>query len=121
MNFEPSEAPLPTADDVPVAGDMTTFALGYVVFQVFTVDFVAAEQHDAANWNTRVPRHLNEALPRIWPPLGRDVSWPPPAFGYEDWRQIVTWDGRLRRPGPPDSSGLAGAATTTASPDQVGS
>lgn len=105
MNFEPSEAPLPTADGVPVTGNMTTFALGYVVFQVFTVDYVAAEQHGAEPWNTRVPEHLDEALTRIWPPLGRDVSWPPPAFRYEDWRQIVTWDGRLRPP-----SGRAEAA-----------
>lgn len=98
VNFEPSEAPLPTADGVAVAGDMTTFAVGYVVFQVFTVDYIAAEQHGADNWNTRVPRHLSEALTRIWPPLGHDAAWPPPAFRYEDWRQVVTWDGRLRPP-----------------------
>lgn len=95
VNFEPSEAPLPTADGVLVTGYMTTFALGFVVFQVFTVDYLGVEQHGAEPWNTRVPRHLNEALLRIWPPLGRDFSWQPPAFAYENWRQIVTWDGRL--------------------------
>jgi hypothetical protein len=89
VNFEPSEAPLLTADDAPVSGYMTTFALGFLAFQVFTVDYLEAEQHGANIWNTRVPQHLDQALIRIWPPLGR-------ALAYRDWRQMVTWEGRLR-------------------------
>jgi len=47
VNYEPSGAALPTADGVPVAGHLTTFTLGFVAFQVFTVDFLAAKQHCA--------------------------------------------------------------------------
>jgi hypothetical protein len=56
--YAPSSAPLPAADDSPVAGHFATFALGYVGLQVFTVDFVGADQHRAASWNTKVPSQL---------------------------------------------------------------
>jgi hypothetical protein len=97
--YEPSSAPLPTADGSPVAGHFATFALGYVGVQVFTVDFVAADQHRAANWNTKVPSQLTGALIRIWPPLQQvsTVFWPPEAFTKEDWNRLVTWDGALRQ------------------------
>ena len=78
----------------PGAGHFATFALGYVGLQVFTVDFVAANQHHAASWNTKVPSQLTGALIRIWPPLHlvSSVSWPPQAFAKEDWNRLVTWD-----------------------------
>jgi hypothetical protein len=94
--FEPSGAPLPTADGHPVVGHLTTFALGYVAFQVFSVDFVAADEHAADHWNASVPVTLKKALFRTWPPGPQDVSWPPPAFANDDWRRLVTWDGLLR-------------------------
>ncbi len=102
VNYAPSDAPLPMADGSPVAGHFTTLALGYVALQVFTVDFVAAEQHRAASWNTKVPASLAQVLIRIWPPspLPREVSWPPQAFAREDWNRLVTWDGELRQGGP---------------------
>jgi hypothetical protein len=57
--YAPSTAPLPTRDGIPVQGHFTTFALGYVAFQVFTVDFIAAEQHRAAGWTTtRLRRYV---------------------------------------------------------------
>jgi hypothetical protein len=43
--YEPSGAPLPTADGFPITGHMTTFSIGFVALQVFTVDFVAAKEH----------------------------------------------------------------------------
>lgn len=97
VNYAPSSAPLRTADGALVEGHFTTFALGYVVFQVFTVDFIAAEQHRASSWNTKAPPSLHSALPRIWPtPSAADIEWPPPAFKNDEWARLVNWDGNLR-------------------------
>jgi len=99
--YEPSSAVLPTADSSPVAGHLATFTLGYVAFQVFTVDFLAAEQHGADLWNTHVPESLARHLVRIWPQLmvTPDVAWPPEQFASDEWPRLVTWDGRLRPDG----------------------
>jgi len=96
--YEPSSAVLPTADGFPVVGHLATFTLGYVVFQVFSVDFLAAEQHQAKIWNTHVPASLSKHLVRIWPKqlVTPDVSWPMQQFASDEWRRIVTWDGVLR-------------------------
>ena len=96
VRYAPSEAPLPAAGGTPVIGHFTTFAFGYVAFQVFTVDFTAADQHQARTWNTRVPSSLAQALIPIWPPQG-EASWPPQAFARDDWNRLVTWDGALRQ------------------------
>lgn len=98
VNYEPSGAGLPTADGTDLAGHLATFTLGYVAFQVFTVDFVAAERHGAPVWNRGPLPPLADALPRIWPPqlVARDVDWPPPAFPHSDRRRMVTWDGALK-------------------------
>jgi hypothetical protein len=102
VNYEPSGAGLPTADGTPLTGHLTTFTLGFVAFQVFTVDYIAAEQHGAVVWNTHVPETMAQALTRIWPqqPDTCDVTWPLAAFRRDDWRRLVTWDGKLR-PGEP--------------------
>jgi hypothetical protein len=98
VNYEPSSAVLPTADGTLLAGHLTTFTLGYVAFQVFTIDFLAADQHGAPVWNSGPPEALRKALPRIWPqqPSDPDVNWPPPAFGKDAWHQLVAWNGVLR-------------------------
>jgi hypothetical protein len=62
VNYEPAGAELPTADGAPVTGHFTTYTLGFVAFQVFTVDFIAAEQHGASNWNSNPPAPLRTAL-----------------------------------------------------------
>jgi hypothetical protein len=96
--YAPSSAPLPTGDGTPVEGHFTSFTLGYIAFQVFTVDFIAAEQHRAASWNTDPPASIRAALPRIWPPpQAPESEWPPPAFPDDEWARLVTWDGALRR------------------------
>ena len=69
LRYAPSSAPLPTPDGSQVEGHFATFTLGYVAFQVFTVDYVAAGQHQASAWNDHVPASLAQALPRVWPPL----------------------------------------------------
>ncbi len=99
VRYAPSSAPLPASDDSQVEGHFATFTLGYVAFQVFTVDYVAAGRHQASAWNDHVPTSLAQALPRIWPPLlvQPEVSWPPQAFGAPAWDRLVTWDRALRR------------------------
>lgn len=100
--YEPSAALLPTSDGAEVAGHLATFTLGYVAFQVFSVDFLAAEQHGAILWNTHVPESLGQHLVRIWPPpqpVIPDVAWPPEQFGAAEWPRLVTWDGKLRPDG----------------------
>jgi hypothetical protein len=98
VNYEPSGAVLPTADGAEMAGHLATFTLGFVAFQVYTADFVAAELHRAPVWNRRPPPPLTDALPRIWPPqlVVHDVDWPPAAYPRGDWHRLVTWDGVLR-------------------------
>src|SRR6266566_472168 len=99
--YEPSSAVLPTADGDPVAGHLATSTLGYIAFQVFTVDFLAAEQHSATLWNTHAPKLLARHLVRIWPEqtVTPDVAWPPEQFTSDEWPRLVTWDGRLRPDG----------------------
>lgn len=96
VQYEPSGAPLPTDDDHPVEGHLTTFALGYVAFQVFTVDFIAADEHNADPWNGKFPSKFDDALFRIWPDPLRDIVWPGRTFGRADWPRLVTWGGCLR-------------------------
>lgn len=96
--YEPSGAPLPTADGHPVAGHFTTFSLGYVVFQVFTVDYVAADEHKAQMWNSQVPTSLRESLHRLWPVPRGTAAWPPKPFPNAEWTRLVTWD-QVLRPG----------------------
>lgn len=96
--YEPSSAPVPCADGTLVEGHLTTFTLGYVAFQVFSLDPLAAEQRGGARWNDHVPRSLSDYLPCIWPQLlgTADLSWPPKQFQSDEWRRLVTWDGELR-------------------------
>jgi hypothetical protein len=65
---------------------------------VFTVDYVAADQHQTSAWNDHTPPFLAQALPRIWPQRLRqpEVSWPLQAFAAAAWDRLVTWDGALR-------------------------
>ena len=99
VRYAPSSAPLPTPDRSRVKGHMATFTLGFVAFQVFTVDYVAADQHQASLWNTDAPPSLAQALSRIWPQLlaPQEIFWPSQAFAAQDWDRLVTWDGALRR------------------------
>jgi hypothetical protein len=95
--YAPSTAALPTKDGVPVAGHFTSFALGYLAFQVFTVDFIAAETHGADPWNPAPPASIRPGLPRIWPQQANALDWPPPAFANDAWPRLVNWNGALRR------------------------
>jgi hypothetical protein len=101
--YEPSAASVPAAMGDAVAAHVATFTLGFVAFQVFSLDFVAAEARgaDIWSWTWEPPEALRAALPRIWPPqlVVPDVSWPPSCFRRDDWRRLVTWDEARRPPG----------------------
>ncbi len=102
VRYEPSGAPVPATDGGTVAGHIATFTLGFVAFQVFSLDFVAAEARgaDVWRWKWEPPEALRPALPRIWPAqrVVPDLPWPPHCFRREEWRRLVTWD-EARRPG----------------------
>jgi hypothetical protein len=99
--YEPSSTQLPGQDGHMVTGHLTTLALGFVVFQVFTVNFVFADEHDTPSWNPEVPVFLQHMLRRIWPAPLSPIEWPQAAFASEDWNQLVTWGGALRPPQVP--------------------
>lgn len=61
--YEPSGAYLPTAGGHRVPAHLTTLSVGYVAFQVCTVDFVAVDVHGGGPWNTQVPASPTAALP----------------------------------------------------------
>lgn len=98
-NYAPSATRVLTADGGGVAGQFTTLALGFVTFQVFTVDYVEADRRKAGVWNPRAPESLRPAIPRIWPHLlgAGDVPWPTVAFPNDSFDRLVSWDGALRR------------------------
>ena len=78
LNYAPSTAPVPTPDGGEVVGQFTTLAIGFAVFQVFTVDYVEADVRKAAVWNTGPPNSVRHAIRLIWPHRLRagDVTWP---------------------------------------------
>ena len=96
VRYEPSGTPLPTANGAALDAHMTTFTLGFVAFQVFTVDFVAADALQADPWNASVPKPLDHALSRIWPARTMALTWPTQTFANDDWQRLVTWGNALR-------------------------
>lgn len=102
VRYEPSSIELPAADGSKVAPHLATFALGYVAFQIFTVDPLAAEQHGAVEWPVLLPEMLRPAVDLIWPqplPAVPEVAWPRAQIVAEAWPRLVTWDGTLRPDG----------------------
>jgi hypothetical protein len=95
ITYEPSGAPLICRDGSIMPGSLVTFALGYVAFQVFSVDFIAAELNGAWRGWPPMPEKLRTGIIPIWP-NPRPMDWPPPVFKQESWDKLVTWDGALR-------------------------
>ena len=99
LMYEPSGVPLTTKSGPPLNGQLTSFALGFVAFQVFSVDFVAAESKGANHWRPDMPPEpIGQAFSRIWPSplISKDLDWPGPAIAHDDWNSFVTWGGVLR-------------------------
>jgi hypothetical protein len=99
VHYAPSTAPLPTPEGGEVVGQFTTLAVGFVVFQVFTVDYVEAEHRAAVTWNPGPPSTIADAVQLIWPHRLRagDIAWPSPPFPYESFDRLANWDNKLRR------------------------
>jgi hypothetical protein len=99
VNYAPSLAPLPASDGGEVVGQFSTLAVGFAVFQVFTVDYVQADVRKATTWNPDPPADITEGIRLIWPHRLRasDVAWPPPAFPNGSFDRLVNWDMALRR------------------------
>ncbi len=103
VTYEPSVAPLMCADGSVMPGHLVTIALGFVAFQVFTVDFVAAEVAGAWRGWPSMPDKIQPGIVQVWPhPV--PMRWPTPAFKRDDWNALVTWDGALR-PGEKAATG----------------
>ena len=98
VNYAPSEAPLHTPAGIEVGGQFATLAVGFAVFQVFTVDYVEADVRKAVIWNPGPPASIADAIRLIWPHRLRagDVAWPPPAFPNDGFDRLVNWDLALR-------------------------
>lgn len=101
VKYTPSRAPLPAPDGGEVIGQFATLAVGFAVFQVFTVDYVEAEVRRAVAWNPDPPRSIRHAIRLIWPQRLRagNVAWPPPAFPNDSFDELVNWGKALRRGG----------------------
>jgi hypothetical protein len=99
IHYTPSSAPLRTPSGGKVVGQFATLAIGYVVFQVFTVDYVEVEIRQAEVWNPDPPKSIAHAVPLIWPHRLRagELSWPLDAFRNSDFDRLVNWDMVLRR------------------------
>jgi len=94
LNYEPSSTRM--MEDPLLTGNFTSFTLGYVAFQVFTVNFVLAEKLGAPFWNPQPPPQLRDRLQRLWPETHSSVPWPPIGFAHDNWKELVTWGGALR-------------------------
>lgn len=98
--YEPSGARLSSRRGPIVQGQFTTFSLGFVAFQVFSVDFIRADELGAYEWNPpQPPAALAPGLAKIWPQqaMPKPLAWPAIAFAHDDWHRLVTWGGVLRK------------------------
>ncbi len=83
---------------------LTTFTLGYVVFQLHSINALAVDEIQGAPFPATVPESLRAAVLQVWPSLGRTLSWPPPErFGRGNFGRLATWEGRFS----PDRPGAA--------------
>jgi hypothetical protein len=99
VHYAPSAAALPTPSGHEVVGQFATLAVGFAVFQVFTVDYVEARSREAVGWNPGPPPSIAHAIRLIWPHHLRagDIAWPPQAFPNNSFDRLVNWDKALRR------------------------
>jgi hypothetical protein len=99
VNYAPSSAPVPAPDGSEVVGQFATLAVGFAVFQVFTVDYVEAEVRKAKVWNPGPPASIADAVRLIWPHrlCAGDAAWPPPPCPHDSFDRLVNWDMALRR------------------------
>jgi uncharacterized protein YlxP (DUF503 family) len=86
-----TSAPTP-GEAAPVAAHMTTLTIGHVLLQVFSTNFVLADEQSVPAYDANPPRSYAQALSRIWP-IGRSlIQWPPSAYVSPDvLDQVANW------------------------------
>ena len=76
----------------PLPSHVTTMTLGYVLIQVFSIDYVIADAQKLPAFDASPPPPIDQALVRIWPTAHQVVRWPPPAYvDQATLAQVVTW------------------------------
>ena len=73
---------------------LTTLTLGYVAFQVFSIDYVAADALGLDQFDV-MPPQLEPLLKRIWPGQADSLTWPGVAFDDRNWAGVTRWPSRL--------------------------
>lgn len=56
---------------------LTTLSVGYVLLQVFSIDFTIAASRSIPEFEGKPPTGFRTALTRIWPQERPLVNWPP--------------------------------------------
>lgn len=69
---------------------VTTLTVGYVAFQVYTINYVIAEARSIPEFNV-MPENIEALLTRIWPTQLRTISWPGVAFTDSHWNSVTQW------------------------------
>jgi hypothetical protein len=96
-----TQAMLLTADGGPhgrLPSHVTTMTLGYVLMQVFSIDYVIADAQRLPALDASLPSPIDQALVRIWPTAHQVVRWPPPAYvDQATFAQVVIWARHARR------------------------
>lgn len=76
---------------------VTTLTIGQVIFQVFSIDFVSADLHQAPDFAGTAPEPFVQALTRIWPIEHLRMHWPQGFYITPDiFDRVVRWE--LRAP-----------------------
>ena len=90
--------PVPAEDSTLLPAHVTTLTIGQVLFQTFSLDFVAADQHKVPAFDAHPPEPFAQALTRIWPVEHQIVHWPQEYYITPDiLDRVVRWE--LRQPG----------------------
>jgi hypothetical protein len=63
---------------------VSTVTIGYVLLQVYSIDYVAADARSLPAFDGRPPQPFVRALPRIWPTVRQNVRWPPGRYISEN-------------------------------------
>jgi hypothetical protein len=105
MTHQTMQLELPTGlERGPIKTHLTTFSLGYVVFQLHSIDALAVDEVGGAHFPVDPPESLSAALLTIWPSSGQTLWWPPPGrFTRNNFDRLATWEGRFS----PDRTGTA--------------
>jgi hypothetical protein len=76
----------------PLFSHVTTLTIGYVLLQVFSIDYVMADARALDPFNSRPAYPFDQALVQIWPIVHQVVRWPPTAYVDQTiLGQVVAW------------------------------